>query len=59
MPTLSPPNMRSESNINPVCRVPNNIVDEYIEEGNAEVLFSPTTGKISIGEGDESDAKNS
>jgi hypothetical protein len=42
--------------INPV---PNNIVDEYIEEGNSEVLFSPTTGEISIGEGDESDAKNS
>ena len=41
--------------INPI---PNNIVDEYIEEGNAEVLFSPTTGDISIGQGDESDAKN-
>jgi len=41
--------------INPT---PNNIVDEYIEEGNAEVLFSPTTGDISIGQGDESDAKN-
>jgi hypothetical protein len=41
--------------INPL---PNNIVDEYIEEGNAEVLFSPTTGDISIGQGDESDAKN-
>ena len=40
--------------INPT---PNNIVDEYIEEGNAEVLFSPTTGEITIGEGDESDAK--
>jgi len=40
--------------INPM---PNNIVDEYIEEGNAEVLFSPTTGVISIGKGDESDAK--
>jgi hypothetical protein len=40
--------------INPV---PNNIVDEYIEEGNAEVLFSPITGDISIGKGDESDAK--
>jgi hypothetical protein len=40
--------------INPV---PNNIVDEYIEEGNAEILFSPTTGEITIGEGDESDAK--
>jgi hypothetical protein len=41
--------------INPL---PNNIVDEYIEEGNAEVLFSLTTGIISIGQGDESDAKN-
>lgn len=41
--------------INPI---PNNIVDEYIEEGNAEVLFSPTTDDISIGQGDESDAKN-
>ncbi len=40
--------------INPT---PNNIVDEYIEEGNAEVLFSPTTGEITIGKGDESDAK--
>ena len=40
--------------INPL---PNNIVDEYIEEGNAEVLFSPTTGNISIGQGNESDAK--
>jgi len=37
---------------------PNNIVDEYIEEGNAEVLYSPTTDDISIGQGDESDAKN-
>jgi hypothetical protein len=37
---------------------PNNIVDEYIEEGNAEVLFSPITGNVSIGIGDESDAKN-
>jgi hypothetical protein len=41
--------------INPV---PNNIVDEYIEEGNAEVLYSPSTGDIQISEGDESDAKN-
>lgn len=41
--------------INPL---PNNIVDEYIEEGNAEVLYSPTTDAISIGQGDESDAKN-
>lgn len=40
--------------INPT---PNNIVDEYIEEGNAEILFSPTTGELTIGEGDESDAK--
>ncbi len=37
---------------------PNNIVDEYIEEGNAEVLFSPITGDISLKIGDESDAKN-
>lgn len=37
---------------------PNNIVSEYIEEGNAEVLFSPVTGDISIGIGDEADAKN-
>ena len=41
--------------INPV---PNNIIDEYIEEGNAEVLFSPSAGDIQISEGDESDAKN-
>lgn len=40
--------------INPV---PNNIVDEYIEEGNAEILFSPTTDELTIGEGNESDAK--
>jgi hypothetical protein len=38
--------------------LPNNIVDEYIEEGNAEVLFSPISGDISIGIGDEEDAKN-
>jgi hypothetical protein len=37
---------------------PNNIVDEYIEEGNAEVLFSPAPENISIGVGDEADAKN-
>lgn len=36
---------------------PNNIVDEYIEEKNAEVLFDPATGAFSIGEGDEGDAK--
>lgn len=41
--------------INPT---PNNIVDEYIEEGNAEVLFTPNKGEVSIGQGDESDAKN-
>jgi hypothetical protein len=36
---------------------PNNFVDEYIEERNAEVLFDPATGTFSIGHGDESDAK--
>jgi hypothetical protein len=36
---------------------PNNFVDEYIEEKNAEVLFDPATGTFSIGQGDESDAK--
>jgi hypothetical protein len=35
---------------------PRNIVDEYIEEGNAEVLFDPS-GAFSIGPSDESDAK--
>ena len=37
---------------------PNNFVDEYIEEGNAEVLLDPATGAFSIGEGDEADAKD-
>ncbi|SCC64641.1 RHS repeat-associated core domain-containing protein, partial [Chitinophaga costaii] len=36
---------------------PKNIVSEYVEEGNAEVLYDPTTKKTTIGEGDESDAK--
>lgn len=49
------PNIDRPLIINPT---PNNIIDEYIEEGNSEVLFSPTTGDISIGQGDESDAKN-
>ena len=40
--------------INPT---PNNFVDEYIEEHNAEVLFDPKTGKVAIGKGDEEDAK--
>lgn len=48
------PKIDRPSIINPT---PNNLVDEYIEEGNAEVLFSPNTGEISIGKGDESDAK--
>ena len=38
--------------------LPNNIVDEYVEEGNAEVLFDPNDGSISVGKGDESDAKD-
>jgi len=36
---------------------PKNIVDEYIEEGNAEVNYDPKTGKTTMGEGDKSDAK--
>jgi len=36
---------------------PNNFVDEYIEEMNAEVLYNPVSGSFSIGQGDESDAK--
>lgn len=36
---------------------PNNFVDEYIEEGNAEVTFNPASNEIVIGTGDESDAK--
>lgn len=40
--------------INPT---PRNIVDEYIEEGNAEVLWNPGDTVATIGEGDEADAK--
>ena len=36
---------------------PINIVDEYIEEGNAEVKFDPKSNITTIGTGDESDAK--
>jgi len=36
---------------------PINIVDEYIEEGNAEVLYNPKKNATTIGEGDEKDAK--
>ncbi len=36
---------------------PNNFVDEYIEEGNAEINYNPDNNTITIGEGDESDAK--
>jgi RHS repeat-associated protein len=38
---------------------PKNIVDEYIEEGNAEVKYDPTKNTTTIGKGDESDAKKS
>jgi RHS repeat-associated protein len=38
---------------------PINIVNEYIEEGNAEVSYDPKTKKTKIGTGDESDAKKS
>jgi len=37
---------------------PNNFVDEYLEEKNAEVLFDPSDNTFSIGKGDESDAKD-
>lgn len=37
--------------------VPNNFVDEYIEEKNAEVLYDRTNDTIEVGIGDESDAK--
>ena len=38
---------------------PNNFVDEYIEEGNAEITYDPSANAISIGWNDanESDAK--
>lgn len=36
--------------------LPNNVVDEYIEEGNAEVKFS-MPDKLEVGRGDEADAK--
>lgn len=38
---------------------PKNIVDEYIEEGNAEVNYDPTKDKTTVGEGDDDDAKKS
>ena len=38
---------------------PRNIVDEYIEEGNAEVKYDPTKNTTTMGTGDESDAKKS
>jgi len=36
---------------------PNNIVDEYIEEGNAEVKYDPKSNTTTVGKGDEEDAK--
>ena len=33
------------------------MVDEYIEEGNAEVKYNSKTETTTIGKGDESDAK--
>ncbi len=36
---------------------PNNIVDEYIEEGNREIRYNPKTKTTTVGEGDEGDAK--
>jgi hypothetical protein len=40
-----------------VVPVPNNFVDEYIEEKNAEVLYDRTADTIKVGVGDETDAK--
>ncbi len=40
--------------INPT---PMNIIDEYLEEGNAKVTYDPKTKKTTIGIGDETDAK--
>lgn len=37
--------------------VPNNFVDEYIEEGNAELLYNPANNTLTIGPSDEADAK--
>lgn len=36
---------------------PTNIVEEYQEEGNAKVTYTPSTNTTTIGKGDESDAK--
>jgi hypothetical protein len=36
---------------------PVNIVDEYQEEGNAQVIYNPNTNTTVIGKGDEEDAK--
>jgi RHS repeat-associated protein len=36
---------------------PNNIADEYIEEGNREILYDPKTKTTTVGQGDEDDAK--
>lgn len=38
---------------------PNNIVDEYIEEGNAEITYDPKTQDLKVGKGNEGDAKKS
>jgi len=37
---------------------PRNVIDEYIEEGNAEVLYNPNDDSLTIGPHDENDAKN-
>jgi hypothetical protein len=36
---------------------PINIVDEYVEEGNAEVRYDPLSNRTTIGKGNERDAK--
>ncbi len=37
---------------------PQNIVEEYQEEGNAQIQYNPLTNTTTIGEGDEDDAKD-
>jgi RHS repeat-associated protein len=37
--------------------VPVNVIDEYVEEGNAKVTYDPETDKTTVGKGDETDAK--
>ena len=40
-----------------VINTPKNIVENYIDEGNAEVNYDPKTNKTTVGKGDEKKAK--